>query len=217
MKKLILFILILFFQSNSNANANECNMSSYEGLANCSIEYIKGLCPIGLDSTYNNSKVTNRLGKTNLRLSSFESPDCNGRFNKILNRSPDIYIFTENNSSEVSWVRVNVGLYNFDKEKKLHDAFKKKYKEYGLFPYPDGYKLFLEGKISHLIFFFDNMTKGIQLYREANGMKVDNLKGFEMSLLYFNSSSKEKINANIEHFLDLNKKLNFESGTGSQL
>jgi hypothetical protein len=110
-----------------------------------------------------------------------------------------------------------MGRSNYDKETKILDAFEKKYEKVGLFPYPNGYELFLEGKISHLILFFDNMTKGIQWKREPTHIKVNNLDNFEVSFLYFNSSSEEKINSNLDHFQELNEKLNLESGAGGQL
>ena len=212
MKKLILFILILFFQSNSNAN--ECNMSSYEGLANCSIETIERICPFGY--LYNNTKVNDQLGKTNLKLYLFDSPNCNGKYKKIFNKSPSVYIFTENNSTEVSWVRVSLGKFDGDRFNSLIDAFKK-YERNINFPSKDGLKLLRAGKISDFIFFYDNFTKGMHFYRDATGIPAEDDTYFDFSLLFFNSSSEEKINRNKDFFIDLNEKINSQSGSGNQL
>ena len=213
MKKIISFILILFFQSNSNAN--ECNMSSYEGLANCSIESIAGICPFGY--LYNNTKVNDRFGRTNLRLSTFEDQSCNGRFKKIGNKTPTIFIFTENNSSEVSWVSVGLGMCDPERFKIVKKAFDEKYERNVTFPTNDGFKLLREGKISSVIIFYDSYTKGMHFYREAIGIPADSDTYFDFSLLFFNSSSEEKINAHIDLFIDLNEKINSQSGSGDQL
>ena len=221
MKKFILFILLLFFQFNSNTNANECNINTYEGLANCSLEYIKMNCPIGLDSSYNNSKITDRFGRTNLRLTTFEDPNCNGRYKQIGNRTPSIYMYTENNSSELSWIKVHLGMYEPERFTMVKKAFDEKYERSANFPTDGssnyGLKLLRAGKISHLIFFYDDLTKGLHFYRDASGIPSDSDRNFEFSVLFFNTSSIENINANIDFFSDLNQKIISQSGSGNQL
>ena len=226
MKKFILFILILFYQSNSNTNANECNINTYEGLANCSIEYIKTNCPI--DFVYNNKKIdeeifnlTDRFGRTNLRLTTFEDQNCNGRYKKIGNRTPRIFMYTENNSSELSWIKVYLGKYEPERFKMVKKSFDEKYDRGANFPTDGssnfGLKLLRAGKISHLIYFYDDLTKGLHFYRDASGIPSDSDRNFDFSVLFFNTSSIEEINANIDFFSDLNQKIISQSGSGNQL
>jgi len=203
-KIIILFFVILFYQPNSNAA--ECYTDTFEELANCTVEEIKEICPFG--SFYNNTKVSDRFGKTNLRLSSLESGDCEGKFKKIFNKKPRISIYTENNSSYVSWVSVYLGSYEQETFDKIFNYFNENYTREMDLPSENGVKLLNDGKIRDLIFFFDNFTKGIN---------IDGMDGFGMSLIYFNSLSDNKIEKNKNFFLNLNNKMNSEGGSGNQL
>jgi len=203
-KIIILFFVILFYQPNSNAA--ECYTDTFEELANCTVEEIKEICPFG--SSYNNTKVSDRFGKTNLRLSSFESGDCEGKFIKIFNKKPRIYIFSENNSSYVSWVEVYLGSYEQETFDKIFNYFNENYTREMDLPSENGVKLLNDRKIRNLIFFFDNFTKGIN---------IDGMDGFSVNLIYFNSSSENRIEKNKNFFLNLNNKMNSEGGSGNQL
>ncbi|MDC0558657.1 hypothetical protein OAO20_04245 [Candidatus Pelagibacter ubique] len=203
LKIIILFFIILFYQPNSKAA--ECYTDTFEELANCTVEEIDEICPFG--SLYNNTKVKDRFGKKNLRMSSLESGNCGGKFNKIFNKTPRVYIFTENNSSYVSWVEVYLGSYEQETFDKILKYFNENYSREINFPSENGINLLNERKIRNLILFFDNFTKGVN---------IDGMDGFAMNLIFFNSSSDNKIEKNKEFFIDLNNKINSEGGSGNQ-
>ena len=216
LKIIILFFVIIFYQSNSNAAG--CYADNYEGLANCTVEEIEEICPF--DDMWYNTKVKERFGKKKyFRFSILRSGDCGGKFNNIFNIKPRISIYTENNSSYVSWVSVYLGSYERETFDKIFNYFNENYSREMDFPSENGINLINERKIRDLIFFFDNFTKGINIdgrddYASISQFQdVDNLA---MNLIFFNSSSDNKIEKNKKFFIDLNNKINSEGGSGNQ-
>ena len=213
-KILYIFIFLsslIIFLLTSPAKASECNINKFTDIFNCELDtVIEKSCYNEGSGIIRGAEVNNDFGRKNL--TRYKISDCNGIFKQIFNEKPNIAIYEEDKSNEVSFLKVEIGSGYFDQEllQKIFDNLKKNYSYDGEFPSKNGLKLFNDKKVYTFIYFFNNYTIGIQITRSL----IDDLL---INLVYFNPTSQDKINKNKEIFTGWDKALIGNSGAGSQM
>ena len=207
---IFIFSLIIFLLTSA-AKASECNINKFTDIFNCElVTVVEKSCHKEGAGINRGAEVNNVYGRKNLRR--YSIGDCDGIFKKIFNMKPSIAIYEEDKSNEVSFLKVTIGSGDFNQEvvQKIFDNLSKNYSYDGDFPSKKGLELFNDYKVNNFIYFFNNYTVGIQYSRSFGGDVLFNL-------IYFNSTSQDKINKNKEIFANLDKELIGESGSGSQM